>query len=188
MLPENPEGAIDSTGFETHHLSAHYLHRQGKRTDHYTDWPKVTAICETQTHLFFACIVTRGPNNDAPHFRPALLQADRYVHFDRILGDAGFDAEPNHRLAREELGIRSTVIPINPRRGVGESPQGKYRSQMARCFPCRLYHNRLQIESNFSRHKRLLGSALRSRSRWSRVRECYLRILTHNAMILRRAA
>ena len=110
------------------------------------------------------------------------------VHFDRLLGDAGFDAEPNHRLARDELGIRSTVIPVNRHRGNRTSPNGKYSGQMARRFPCQLYHQRLHIESNFSQHKRVLGSSLRARGRWSRVRECYLRILTHNAMILWRAA
>ena len=76
MRCRKPQGAIDSTGFESHHISTHYLHRRGKRTDRYTDWPKVTAICEIETHLFCACIVTRGPNNDAPHFAPALRQPD----------------------------------------------------------------------------------------------------------------
>ena len=185
---QKPQGAIDSTGFESHHVSSHYLQRRGRRTDRYTDWPKVTAICEIETHLFCACIVTRGPNSDAPLFAPALLQAHRYVHFDRLLGDAGFDAETNHRLARDELGIRSTVIPVNPRRGCPQASRGKYRRQMVGRFPCRVYHQRLHIESDFSQHKRVLGSALRARGRWSRVRECYLRILTHNAMILWRAA
>ena len=36
----------------------------------------------------------------------------------------------------------------------------------------------------FSRHKRLLGSALRGKSDASREHECYLRVLTHNLMLL----
>ena len=150
MVSDKPQGAIDSTGFETRHISTYYLQRQGKRTNHYTAWPKVTAICDTQTHLFFGCIVTRGPNNDAPRFAPTVLQASRSVHFDQILADAAFDAEPNHRLAREELGIRSTVIPVNHRNRGDRPLGGKYRNQMDRCFPCRIYHQRLQIESSFS--------------------------------------
>ena len=48
----------------------------------------------------------------------------------------------------------------------------------------RVYGQRWQAESAFSRHKRLLGSALRGRSDAARERECYLRVLTHNVMIL----
>ena len=189
LLSEKPEGAIDSTGLETRHISSHYLHRRGsKRTHSYTRWPKITVVCDTQTHLFCACVVSRGSNNDAPHFRPALIQASRYISFDRLLADPGFDSEANHRLAREELGIRLTVIALNRRRGPNTAAKGKYRSQMDRCFPYRIYNQRWQIESDFSRHKRLLGSALRARQRWSRERECYLRILTHNLMILKRVA
>jgi hypothetical protein len=43
---------------------------------------------------------------------------------------------------------------------------------------------RWQAESVFSRHKRVLGSALRGKSDESRKRECYLRVLTHNVMLL----
>ena len=42
-------------------------------------------------------------------------QAALGVDWDRVLADAGFDSEENHRLAREDLGIRSTVIPLNRR-------------------------------------------------------------------------
>jgi hypothetical protein len=40
------------------------------------------------------------------------------------------------------------------------------------------------VESAFSRHKRLLGSALRGRSQPARERESRLRVLTHNIMLL----
>jgi hypothetical protein len=116
-----------------------------------------------------------------------LIQASRYLRFDTILADPGFDAESNHRLARERLGIRSTLIPVNLRGGQ-KPARGKYRQQMERHFPRRIYNHRWQIESNFSRHKRLLGSALRARNESSRERECFLRSLTHNLMILKRVA
>jgi Transposase DDE domain len=47
-----------------------------------------------------------------------------------------------------------------------------------------LYRARWNNESAFSRHKRLLGSALGGRSDASRERECHLRVLTHNLMLL----
>ena len=184
LIADKPQGAIDATGFETRHVSAHYLHRTGKRTTQYTVWPKVTAICDTQTYLFWCCIVTRGPGNDCPQFAPAAIQANRFLRFDRLLGDAGFDSEPNHQLARDILGIRLTVIPINRRRSGKEGVKGHYRDQMDKRFPCQVYHQRVHIESSFSQHKRVLGSALRARSDASRERECFVKILTHNLMIL----
>ena len=106
------------------------------------------------------------------------------VHWDRVLGDAGFDSEANHRLCREQLGIRSTVIPINKRRLGRKWPATTYRRQMKRRFHKRKYGQRWQAESAFSRHKRLLGPALTCRSDDSRKRECFLRVLTHDIMLL----
>jgi hypothetical protein len=48
----------------------------------------------------------------------------------------------------------------------------------------RVFGQRWQAESVFSRHKRLLGSSLRAKSDASRERECYLRVLTHDLMLL----
>ena len=55
---------------------------------------------------------------------------------------------------------------------------------MKKRFHKRKYHQRWQAESAFSRHKRRLGSSLRGRSESSRERECYVRVLTHNIMLL----
>ena len=117
--------------------------------------------------------------------------ASLLIVWDRVLADAAFDSEAHHRLARENLGIRSSVIPINPRGREGE-PGGKYRRQMARRFRPRpegsrhkrVFGQRWQAESAFSRHKRRLGSAVAGRSDASRRRECFLRVLTHNLMLL----
>src|SRR5262249_24102018 len=85
---------------------------------------------------------------------------------------------------REEWLIRSTVIPLN-RRGNGRKwPKTKYRRQMRKRFPKRVYRQRSQVESAFSRHKPLFGAALRSRSDAARERECFLRVITHNIMLL----
>ena len=48
----------------------------------------------------------------------------------------------------------------------------------------RVYGQRWQAESAFSRHKRRLGSALGGRSDASRERECHLRVLTHDPLLL----
>lgn len=141
-------------------------------------------VCHTQTHLLAGVVVSRGPSNDSPQFPEALRQAAAQVPFERLLADAAYDAEHNHRLCREELGIRVTVIPLNERAGYGP-PKTRYRAQMARRFPRRLYGQRWQVESAISRNKRLFGSALRARSDHSQAHECLVRVLTHNLMILR---
>src|SRR5438270_737787 len=111
---------------------------------------------------------------------------------DRVLADAAFDSEAHHAYAREELGVRATVIPLN-RRGQGRKwPKTRYRRQIVKRFRKkprggrhrRVYGQRWQAESAFSRHKRRLGSALGARSDAARERECRLRVLTHNLMLL----
>ena len=129
-------------------------------------------------------MVTRGPSNDSPRFPEALRQAAAHVPFDRLLADAAYDAEHNHRLCRDEHGIRSTVISLNER-AAKRLPSTMYRAQMARRFQRRVYGQRWQIESAISRNKRLLGSALRARSDETQAQECLVRVLTHNLMILR---
>jgi hypothetical protein len=152
----------------------------------------LTVACETGSHFFTAARVSLGPANDAPQFRPVMAQASLAVGYDRVLGDAAFDSEGGHRYCREELGVRSTVIPLN-RRGQGRKwPKTRYRRQMVKRFRKRprgsryrrVYGQRRQVESAFSRHKRLLDSALRGKSDASRECECYLRVLTHNLMLL----
>jgi hypothetical protein len=186
LLSESPEAAIDSTGLETHHISRHFVHCTKRPSYFRRTWPKMTVICDTDTHLIASCIVTRGPGYDFPLFEKALCHITGEVSFARILADAGYDSEANHRIGREIFGIE-TIIKLNLR-GFKSQPHGKYRREMKRQFDKKIYNNRWQVESVFSRNKRLLGSSLRNRTEVSRKRECLLRVLTHNLMIIRRAA
>jgi hypothetical protein len=67
---------------------------------------------------------------------------------DTLLGDGAFDAEPNHALAREELGVRSTVFPLTRRNAGRKWPKTKYRRQMVRRF---------RRKPRGSRHRRVYG-------------------------------
>jgi hypothetical protein len=183
LIDERPEAAIDATGLDSQYTSRYYFARAGKKQAA-RSWTKLTVVCHTRSHFLTAATVCSGPSNDSPQFAPALNQAGLVVRWDRLLGDAAFDSEENHRLCRQELGIRSTVIPLNRRRQGRRWPKTKYRRQMKRRFHRRKYGQRWQAESAFSRHKRLLGPALAGRSDSSRTRECYLRVLTHNLMLL----
>lgn len=162
--------------------SAHYALRMGRRY-RMREWPKLTVVCHTRSHLIASGLVGRGPSQDAPLFGPALLGAARNLDIDRLLADGGYDSEANHVTARERLGIRSSVIKVNPRR-TRKWPTSFYRRQMRRRFHRRKYRQRWQVESVISRFKRRLGSVLRGRSAAAKERECHTRMLTHNLMIL----
>ena len=103
-----------------------------------------------------------------------IAKASLAVEWDLVLADAAFDAEAHHAHARDESGIRSSVIPINPR-GHGSPPGGTYRSQVPRRFA---------PGPEGRRHERRHGSAPSGKSDGSREREGYLRVLTHNLMPL----
>lgn len=188
LIGEQPTVAVDATGLESRHTSRYFARRSGAE---HASWTKLATAIDTASHFFAGATVTTGPSNDSPQFRPVMAQASLAVRWDRALADAAFDSEAHHAYARDELGIRSSVIPINPRNADGP-PGGKYRSQLPRRFRPRsegsrhrrVFGQRWQAESAFSRHKRRLGSALAGRSDESRERECRLRVLTHDLMLL----
>ena len=182
---------MDATGLESRHTSRYFFKRAGRKHTARL-WTKLTIACDTASHFITAATVTTGPSNDSPQLRPVMAQAALAVTYDRVLADAAFDSEAHHRYCREDLGVRSTVIPLN-RRGRGRKrPTTTYRRQMVRRFRKkpkgsrhrRVYGQRWQAESAFSRHKRRLGSSLGGRSDDSRRREGYLRVLTHDLMLL----
>ena len=176
---------------ESRHTSRYFFQRAGRKHNSRL-WTKLAVVCDTASHFLTAATVSLGPANDSPQFRPAMAQASLVVTYDRVLADAAFDSEENHRYCRQDQGVRSTVIPLNRRSQGRKWPQSRYRRQMVKRFrkkpkgrkPKRVYGQRWQAESAFSRHKRVLGSALRGQSDESRQRECYLRVLTHNLMLL----
>jgi hypothetical protein len=183
--------AVDGTGYEARQVSGYFVWRAGRRSRQ-RHWPKLTAALEAASHVFLAERVTRGPSEDAPHFKPAAREAAANGPVDTLLGDAAYDSESNHACARDELGIRSTAIPLNRRCHVRRWPKTRYRRQMVRRFRRRprgsryrrVYGQRWQVESGFSRNKRLLGPALRARRWVNQVKEVHMRVLTHNLMLL----
>jgi hypothetical protein len=169
-------------------VSLYYRVRRGeaKRPRHRRRaWPTLTAVVHARSHLIAGAVTGRGPTQDSPNFSPAMRQAASVLAMHTVLADAGSDAEHNHRLCREQLGLRQVVIKLNPRNRGRRWPQAPCRRAMRRAFPTRWYHQRWHAESAFSRHKRRLGSALTARRTPSQARELVLRVLTHNLLILR---
>ena len=182
---------MGGTGLESRHTSRYFFKRAGRRHSSRL-WSNLPGGADTNIHFLAGATVTAGPANDSPQLKPVMAQASLVVTWDRVLADAAFDSEAHHRYCREDLRVRATVIPLN-RRGQGRKwPKAKFRRQMVKRFRRkprgsrhqRVFGQRWQAESAFSRHKRRLGSSLGGRSDASREQECRLRVLTHNLMLL----
>lgn len=189
--------------FESHHVSRHYekrcrqSRRKGKgpnapavnrhRSAVNKRLPKLALAVHAASHLILAAGASTGTGSDSPHFVPLMLDAVGRMPLEFVLGDAGFDSEDNHRLARQTLGIRS-LIPATIGRPGANGPTGRYRRLMRRRFAGgpdkKHYGQRWQAETVNSMIKRNLGSACRARTATGRRKDMLLRAVTHNVMIL----
>ena len=189
--------------FESHHVSRHYEKRRqqcqrrgcGKwaptvnrrRSRVVKHLPKLSLAVHAASHLILSAGASTGAGSDSPHFVPLMLEASRRMPLEFALADAGFDSEDNHRLARQELDIRS-LIPATIGRPGTNGPRGRYRRLMRQRLQAgpdkELYGQRWQAETVNSMIKRNLGSACRARTPTGRKKDMLLRAVTHNLMIL----
>jgi hypothetical protein len=181
--------AVDATGYDARPVSRYFTAVCGRPTRQ-KRWPKLTAVVDTGTHLFLSARVTCAPHQDCPGLLPVVRQAVRHTPIDTLLADAGYDSESNHAICREQLGVRQTLIALNWR-GSRKWPQAKYRRQMVRRFrnkprgsrSKRVYGQRAQAESAFSRNKRRLGASVGA-AKWANQKtEILLKVLAHNLML-----
>ena len=193
--------AIDSSLFDTHHRSRHYEQRcrhyasrekrdlRRSRTARRT--PKLAIAVDTRSHLILAARTRIGMCADYRDFEPVLFDAWRRTpgkRLKRVLADAGYDSESNHRIARRDMGIRS-LIKTGSGRPTAKPPTGRYRRLMQRRLAGtqkgKPYGQRAQAETVASMLKRNLGDALRARSPRARRHELLLRCVTHGVMLAR---
>jgi hypothetical protein len=195
--------ALDSSMYESHHVSRHFekrrLQSQNKGRGKWAPvvnrrrsvinkrLPKLALAVHAASHLILAAEASTGVGSDSPHFVPLMLDASRRMPLEFALADAGFDSEDNHRLARQELGIRSVIPATIGRPGIN-GPKGYYRRLMRKRFKASTdkkdYGQRWQAETVNSMIKRNLGSACRARTAKGRCKDMMLRAITHNVMIL----
>ena len=123
-----------------------------------------------------------------------MRQAMALIDVDTVLADAGYDAEHNHRLCREELGLRRSVIALNPRNVGDRQPKTSCRRALHHDFPGSLHRQRWHVESAFSQHKRRFGLALAARRVVVQQHELIVqqheliwRVRTHNVALLAEA-
>jgi len=191
----------DPTHFEDRHVSRYFEFRRGRggggkgRRKKAKSLPKLAVAVASACHLVVSAWAGAGSGGDGRHFEALLYDAWRRVPNRRFKAafDAGFDGEHHHELARHDMGV-ATLIPATigrPRKG-GAPPAGRWRRHMRRLLATARsrracgYTQRWQAETVNSMIKRNLGSALRGKSKQSRVRDMRLKVLVHNLMILRR--
>lgn len=186
-----PLAAIDSTGLESRHTSRYFIKRRSRepnlwQTTKYTRFPKLGLLIDCANHFILGYLTDQGPKPDIQDLEPTLRQTSPRVRLEWLTADAGYDSESNHRLCREQHGIRS-LIPPKHGRPTDKPAKGRYRRLMQTRFDKSRYGQRWQVETVVSMIKRRLSSATSGRSYWSRRRDLMLMVLTHNIMILWRS-
>ena len=202
--------AIDSTTYESRHVSRHYERRchqtrkrlrakdakRGRkrtRSDTVKALPKLGIAVATACHLILSAWAGTGAGADHPHFERVLFDAWRRVPNKSFtaVADAGYDGEEYHQIARRDMGIRSIIPPqIGRPPKDGGPPGGRWRRHMKRLLKTKRsrrrckYNRRYQVETVNSMKKRNLGSALAGKTATSRERDMLLKVLTHDLMVV----
>lgn len=209
--------AVDSTTFDSHHVSRHYERRcdetrrrgetaeasgkaktprkgrKSRRSKTVRGLPKLAIAIATKSHVICSMWTGTGMGGDQTHFEPLVFDAWRRVcskQF-KVVGDAGYDSEPNHRIARRDMGLSSLIPPNSGRpRKDGGPPGGRWRRVMKTLLATKEsrrqsgYTSRWQVETGNSMMKRNQGDALAGTTPSSRKRDMRLRVITHNMMVL----
>ena len=192
--------AIDATHLDTHHRSRHYEQRcrhyaepgrksaDSKRRRTAKRMPKLAIGVDTRSHLVLSVRPRIGMSGDYPDFEPLLFDAWRRVPGKRlktVLADAGYGSEANHRVARQDMGIRSLMPAASG--PPTKRPQGRHRRRMkwelSGSQKGKPYGQRAQAETVMSMVKRNLGDSLRSRCDRRRRHEMILKVITHGVML-----
>ncbi len=177
---------VDSTGFKLTKASFSYytivLKRNGsKRIKEIKKHLKVALIVEVRKQLIVAQKIRRGPANDSKDFIPLVKKACKVKPIKRAIGDKGYDAEENHRAAREDLGVEETVISPRNEDVPPWKTKGKYRKELKKKgYKKEDYNQRNKNETVFSVMKRLFGEAVNSRKTGIQNKEMILKMIAYN--------
>ena len=153
--------AMDSTCFESHHVSRHFAKRREqtaaaaaepvktaperpgedpkrkptaadlRRSKTIRGLPKLSLAVACSCHLILAARATVGLGSDHPHFAPLLADAGARADVRVVAADAGYDSEANHEAGRDGAGVRTLIPPLIGRPSDKE-PAGRYRAMMKR--------------------------------------------------------
>ena len=172
--------AVDATGLSPGAISTFFV----RRTQHHGGaalpwryWLKWLLCVDVDNQLVLAQQARQGPTNDCAHLPEVVDEAARHGPLARVLADAEFDSERNHRHVRLQHGAQS-VIPA--KRGKRTWKIQGWRKQMRERFPQNLYSRRSLIESVISRIKRRLSSRAPGRSPRMQCKQALLLGLAYN--------
>ena len=178
--------ALDSTGLWLSHASR-YFEWRAKRGRGQRGWLKWALALWTGPQLLLAQRVRPGPAGDFGDPVPLAATARSLLPFERLVADAGYDSEANHRFCRERLGVDS-LIPAKRRRSVRVVATTPCRQEMVRRLgepggdeeARRAYRQRWKAETVMSVAKRRWGEALSARLDATQEAQALLRGVVHN--------
>lgn len=183
--------AIDSSGMQAGHVSRYFVKRKHAKEletiqkTYYSRFPKLSIVCDCESHLVLSAVASRGPSVDVNQFVKTLKPAVDICHIDWILADTGYDSEGNHEYARDKCNIKTTIPARSGRPQLKPKPfKGKYREEMRTNFDKETYGQRWQVETVFSMIKRNFGDVIYARKYWAQCRELMLLVLTHNIAVV----
>ena len=99
--------ALDSTGLWLSHASR-WFERRAERGRGQRCWLKWALAMWVEPQLLVAQRVRPGPCGDFGDLVPLAGAAHAVLPFERLVADAGYDSEANHRFCREGLGVDTT--------------------------------------------------------------------------------
>ncbi len=177
--------ALDSTGMWLSHASR-WFERRAERGRGQRGWLKWALAMWVGPQLLLAQRVRPGPSGDFGDLVPLATAAHAVLPFERLVADAGYDSEANHRFCREDLGVDS-LIPAKKRRSVRVIATTPYRQEMVRRLgeagdegSRRVYRQRWKAETVMSVVKRRWGEALSARLDDTQRTQALLRGVVYN--------
>lgn len=174
VSPDKIFAGADATGFETRHATPYYSYRCNLRHA----FTKMSAGSDMKSQLICAVLIQHHPiSHDIKHFPKLFSKMLDVVTMQIMVLDKGYDAEPIHKMIRDENIV--SMIPVRGNNLISDT-HGKYRKLMRRKFDETLYHERNKTETIFSVIKRRFDSEIKSYNESMKTKELLYRVLAYN--------
>jgi len=163
--------AIDSSGFETNHMSYHYANvwnRQDKRK--YKRYLKISIAIDTDSQYILSQKIRLGPRNDNIDFELVM----KNINCKFVVADKGYDSRSNRYFVLRNM----KAYPHIPYRKI--SGRNYEKAGVPLIFDEKIYFQRSKVETVFSVIKRKYGCFVLSKSFETQKKELLLRLVAYN--------
>ena len=175
ISPNRIFAGADATRFETRHATPYYTYRCNIRHA----FTKMSAESDMKSQLICAVVIQHHPiSHDIKHFPKLFSKMLDVTAMWIMVLDKGYDAEPIHRIIRNENVI--SMIPTRNKSCLISRTQGRYRKMMRREFDETSYYQRNKTETIFSVIKRRFDSEIKSHNENMKTKELLYRVLAYN--------